>query len=203
MSSKELLIGVPLQLFFILTPAAAIATLVSITRRMTMSDRVKIAVAAASVATIIIIFLAFLGPTFFALFHITPDSFRIAGGVYLMIMGLNLLNDDTDVSVDSGNLRKAKFSVAITPLAMPLLAGPGTISYICLVRSKLLTANELIQFLVGICCTMSFIAICLVGSVKMSDHIPKNAILIFQKLTGIMIVCIAVQAMCSALKAFY
>ncbi len=197
-----MLVSVPIRLFFVLTPVAAIAVLIGLTTNISVSERVKIAINSSALACIILIISALIGPLLFNLFRITDYSFQIAGGIYLTLIGLDLLickptqGNSDEVKPSSGN-------IAITPLAIPLLAGPGTISFIFLLRSNILDTRELILLCAGIMIAMFATFVCFAGAARASDKLSPTVLKLGERLTGLMVLCLGVQVISAgAVKAF-
>lgn len=197
-----MLVSVPVRLFFVLTPVAAIAVMIGLTANMTVPERVKIAINSSALACAILIVAALIGPLLFKLFRITDYSFQIAGGIYLALIGLDLLickptQGNTDEVKPSGG------NIAITPLAMPLLAGPGTISFIFLVRSDIVSTQMLVLLCVGILIAMFLAFLCFVAAAKASNNMSKSMLKFGERMTGLMVLCLGAQVISAGItKAF-
>lgn len=84
-------------------------------------------------AFLIVVFFAFAGKLIFELFGLTLPAFRITGGALVFLIGFHMLQGDHSrihhpKAADPEQAREASLSVAVFPLAMPILAGPGTIA---------------------------------------------------------------------------
>lgn len=119
--------------FAIMNPIANTPVFLSLTDGDDAELRRKVAFQALLTAFLIITVFCLLGSVIFDLFGITLPAFRIAGGVLVALIGYQMLHGDQspvhhskaeERQVD----REAALSVAITPLAIPILAGPGTIA---------------------------------------------------------------------------
>ncbi|MDE1798475.1 MAG: MarC family protein, partial [Candidatus Micrarchaeota archaeon] len=113
-----------LQLFVLLNPLSSFPVLLAAYKR--KMDVPSIAVAASVVAFIIALSVIFFGPFLFSLYGISIDSFRVAGGVVLFLLGIDTIrpkHEEPELGeVDS----------LISIIATPLLTGPATISYLTL-----------------------------------------------------------------------
>ena len=118
-------------LLFMVDPVAAIPTFLAATAGDDLADRHKTALTAGvTVGTVLVIFV-FTGSAILNLFGISIDSFRVAGGVILMLLALAMLGgapgktkqrpEEAEDAVDKEN-------VGVVPIAIPLLAGPGAMS---------------------------------------------------------------------------
>jgi multiple antibiotic resistance protein len=82
---------------------------------------------------ILIVVFILLGKLIFSLFGITLPAFQITGGILVFMIGLQMLHGQqskvhSPAATDSTEKRQGALSVAVTPLAMPILGGPGTIA---------------------------------------------------------------------------
>lgn len=117
-------LAVIIQLFVLLNPLTSLPFLVA--ARQKKLDVEKIALKAIGVAFLIAVIIIFVGPLLFDLFGIRLDSFRIAAGVVLLLLGLHMVNprDETHHEHFKG------VNGLITIIATPLLTGPATISFL-------------------------------------------------------------------------
>jgi multiple antibiotic resistance protein len=93
----------------------------------------QVAMKAVITAFGLILVFCLLGKLIFSLFGITLPAFRITGGLLVALIGYNMLHGEQSKvhqsgSVDQNVSTEAELSVAVTPLAIPILAGPGTIA---------------------------------------------------------------------------
>jgi multiple antibiotic resistance protein len=134
-----------LQLFVLIDPLTSFSVLMSAHKKK-MNVR-QIAVSAVIVALVIVIIIVILGKSLFNLFGITLDSFRIAGGIVLLLLGLETIRSKEQESKDIGTVDSL-----ISILATPLLTGPAVISFIIIKTYELgqvaLLVNLFITFLI-------------------------------------------------------
>ncbi|MBS3079038.1 MarC family protein [Candidatus Pacearchaeota archaeon] len=113
------------QLFILINPLSSFPVLLSAYK--SKMNVKKIAVSAVIVAFIVAVIIAIVGPSLFNLFKISIDSFRVAGGVVLLLLGLDKIRAKQD---DKKNIKETDALVSI--IATPLLTGPSTIAFITL-----------------------------------------------------------------------
>jgi len=114
-----------IQLFILINPLSSFPVLLAAYKNK-LNVR-KIAISAVIVAFVVAIVIALVGPYLFSLFKISIDSFRIAGGVVLFLLGLN------NIQGKKKNQQDVKTSDALVSIiATPLLTGPSTIAFITL-----------------------------------------------------------------------
>ncbi|TBR17440.1 MarC family protein [bacterium] len=132
-----LLTGVPL--FAIINPVAAVPVFLAITPTDSTEDRLRMALRGCLVCGGILVVFAALGTHIFKIFGISMPSFRVAGGLILLLMALDSLQaergkmKETEEELAEG---AAKDDVSVTPLGVPLLAGPGAISTVIVYESQ-------------------------------------------------------------------
>ena len=119
--------------FAIMNPIAGVPVFLSLTSGDDEQTTRSVALRALLVAFAIVALFSVAGKVIFGVFGLTPAAFRITGGIIVFIIGLHMLQGNQS-SVqhpsegDKRSARDAALSVAISPLGMPLLAGPGTIA---------------------------------------------------------------------------
>jgi multiple antibiotic resistance protein len=119
------------SLFAIVDPFAAIPVFLAVTAGASVAERRRVARVACVTATAVIAGFALAGPWVFRLFGITLAAFQIAGGLVLLLAALDMLRAQASplrATAEEVAEGVGKDDVAITPLAIPLLAGPGAIT---------------------------------------------------------------------------
>lgn len=119
--------------FAIMNPVANTPVFLGLTAGDTADIRRKVAAKALVMTFILIAVFCVLGQVIFTLFGITLPAFQITGGILVFMIGLNMLHGDqskvhSPAAADGDNKIKGELSVAVTPLAIPILGGPGTIA---------------------------------------------------------------------------
>lgn len=115
-----------LAFFAIMNPIANTAVFAGLVADKSKSERRRVAVKALCVTFLVILAFSALGKSIFHLFGITLPALRVAGGVLVFLIGYHMLhgsNSKLHTASDGGDS-----DVAVSPLAVPLLAGPGTIA---------------------------------------------------------------------------
>ena len=130
-SYVELITIFVFQLFIIVDPFACIPIFLSITPNKTRLERRAIARRGCIIAFILIVFFLVAGPQILDNFGIKTSTVRICGGILLFLISIELLygkTTGTGTSSSEEHLAGEKEDVSVTPLAIPLLAGPGAIA---------------------------------------------------------------------------
>jgi multiple antibiotic resistance protein len=131
------------SLFVIIDPIATVPAFLAMTPRDSAQSRVAMARLACLVAAGVLIAFVLIGEQLFKFLGITLSAFKIAGSIVLLLIALDMLKarrsevQETDEETSAGS---EKEDIAITPLAVPMLAGPGAISTVVLLQSQAVTA---------------------------------------------------------------
>jgi multiple antibiotic resistance protein len=149
----------PLKFFFfsfvsvltIVNPIGGLITFVSLTSGVSEERRRRIAKRSVTIACVLAVIFAVSGELILRVFGITVDSLRIAGGILLFIVALNMLfgkaspKGVTNEEVEDASKRE---DISVFPIAMPLLTGPGTITtVIVLIRTGKTLGLKIIDIL--------------------------------------------------------
>jgi multiple antibiotic resistance protein len=138
------------------------------------------------IATSVLLGFAFAGQWVLKYLDISMGSLRVAGGLLLLLIALRMLEGEMDTPV----LEQGR-DVAITPLALPLLAGPGTLTTVMLLMSESPTAH--LSVVIGIVAAMlvSWLIVRLAGQIDAWIG-PQGAVIII-KLLGFLLAALAVE----------
>ncbi|BAZ49645.1 MarC-related protein [Nostoc sp. NIES-4103] len=127
----SILIQTFIAVFVLADAVGNIPIILILTKGMTPEERNKVIDKAIIVAIAVLLLFAFAGQLILNYLEISMASLRIAGGLLLLLISLQMLRGQLDTPIiEEGR------DVAITPLALPLLAGPGTLTTVMLLMSK-------------------------------------------------------------------
>ncbi len=119
------------SIFFLVDPFAAIPSFLAITQNAGLARRRRVARKGAVTCFIVLTTFAVAGQLIFRMFGITLPAFEIAGGMILLLIGLDMLEarrSPTQETIGDTEEAAAKEDAGIVPLGIPMLAGPGAIS---------------------------------------------------------------------------
>jgi multiple antibiotic resistance protein len=157
------------------------------------------ALRACVVAAALLAFFALFGALIFRVLGVTLSAFRVAGGILLLITALDMLrarNSPTRTSPEEQAEGAGKDDVAVVPLAMPLLAGPGSIATVMVLMSKGKTLwISAPVVLVSIAVTFLASYFVLRGAHLVQRVLKQSGTNILQRLMGLILAAIAVQFM--------
>jgi len=154
----------------------------------------KIAFKSLLIAFIIVTVFVFSGDLIFKVFGITIVSFRIAGGILVAVIGYHMINGNHSPSykgMEQQAVNSDPMSIAISPLAMPLFAGPGTITTALSLANGGLR-NQLITVVAfALLCVITYLL--LRSAKQIAGFLGKNLMKIITKFMGLLLFSIGIQ----------
>lgn len=190
------------SLLFIVDPVAVVPAYLFITGDETAEDQRRTAKRACIVMTILLIFFAATGNLLFRAFGITLPAFRTAGGLILWYVAMDMLRGErrTQEGQEEVLEGQTKEDVAITPLAIPMLAGPGAISTVVVLSSQARGLLELgvVYGSVVITGLVSYLVL-RIGE-NLLRRLGKTGIRVLTRIMGLILAAVAVQFVLSGIK---
>ena len=154
----------------------------------------KIAFKSLLIAFIIVTVFVFSGDLIFKVFGITIVSFRIAGGILVAVIGYHMINGNHSPSykgMEQQAVNSDPMAIAISPLAMPLFAGPGTITTALSLANGGLR-NQLITVVAfALLCVITYLL--LRSAKQIAGFLGKNLMKIITKMMGLLLFSIGIQ----------
>jgi len=195
-----------IALLAVLDPLAAVPVVVTLTTDSQPGELKKIVrTVTISVFTILLVTLI-IGEHLLNFFGITINSFRVAGGILLMMMAVSMLHGkmsetaQTEQEMQEG---ESKESVAVVPLSIPLLAGPGAISAVILYAHRVNDINHYLMMPLIIALVVLVLWAVLASVPWISQHISRTGINVFTRLMGLIIAALAVEFIANGLKGIF
>jgi multiple antibiotic resistance protein len=195
-----------IALIVIIDPLGAIPIFIGLTAGQTDVQRRRTARVASFSVAIILIVACFIGEWILKLFGISIASFRIGGGILLLLMSIAMMNAKispakrTDSEEEEAH---GKENVAVVPLAIPLLAGPGAISLAIIYADKIKGAANT-GFLILSCIVAAAL---MWGALRLSLPISKllgqTGINIATRIMGLILAAISIEFIASGYKILF
>ena len=184
------------SIFFLVDPFAAIPSFIAITAGVDSARRRRMAWKAALTAFIVLTAFALAGQFIFSLFGIRLPAFEIAGGLILLLIGIDMLEarrSPTQESSEETQEAAAREDAGIVPLGIPMLAGPGAISSVMVLVGQAPNHWQMAAILgsIAITCAASFIV--LNGADRVRRLLGETGIRILVRIMGLLLVALAVQ----------
>lgn len=183
------------SVLFIVDPIAVIPTYLVITQGQTSEQRRATALRACVAAAVLLITFAAAGRGIFTLFGITMPAFRIAGGLILWVVAMDMLHGTRSTQEGTAEITegRAKEDVALTPLAMPMLAGPGAISTVMVLSGQARETPQLIAVYGSIVLTIVISWLTLRVGERLVVRMGQTGIRVMTRIMGLLLAAIAVQ----------
>jgi multiple antibiotic resistance protein len=183
------------SVLFIVDPIAVVPTYLVITQGQTPSQRRVTAARACIAAVLLLVTFAAVGRAIFGLFGITLPAFRIAGGLILWLVAMDMLHGNRSTQEGTAEITEAsvKEDVAITPLAMPMLAGPGAISTVMVLSGQARTMPQNVVVYGSILLALFIAWATLRAAEQLVLRMGQTGIRVMTRLMGLLLAAIAVQ----------
>jgi multiple antibiotic resistance protein len=190
------------SILFIVDPVAVVPTYLVITQTESSEDRRRTAWRACVAMTILLVVFAATGTLLFRLFGITLPAFRTAGGLILWLVAMDMLRGErrTQEGRDEMIEGQTKEDVAVTPLAVPMLAGPGAISTVIVLSTQARGTVETAIVYLSVVVTGVITLIVLQLGEPLFERLGKTGIRVMTRIMGLILAAIAVQLVFSGIK---
>jgi multiple antibiotic resistance protein len=191
-------------IFFVVDPFSAVPFFLAMTREHTAEERRVTALRASVAAGLVLAVFAIAGAWVFKVLGISLGAFKIAGGVVLLLLALDMIRTQpsrtriTEGEVEAG---AGKEDVAIVPLAMPLLAGPGGIATAIVLMSRARGGPwwHAIPVLVAIALTAVGSYVLLASATRTERVLGRTGLAILERAAGLLLVAVGIQFMLDGL----
>ena len=184
------------SLFVIVDPVGAIPTFLAMTARDKTAERVRMARLASMVTFLVLVLFSFGGKWILGAFGVSMPAFEIAGGVILLKVALDMLQARQTALKETPEEQaegKNKDDIAITPLAIPMLAGPGAITAVVLLSAQTTNTEQHIIVAINIFLVSLITFIILRFAAVRSSILSAITLKIIVRLMGLLLAAIAVQ----------
>ena len=188
--------------FIVIDPLGNTPLFLAVTQNMNSQQRVKTALSATIIASIILLFFALLGSTLLSYLNISFAAFTIGGGIILLLISMEMLFDkrqqrkEDDIDFNSEN-------VSVFPLATPIIAGPAAITSVIVSVSDM--GSNFTNQSVGMISLVSVLLLTFILfflGAKFSQLINKKVISVISRVIAIILVGLSVQYILDGIKTF-
>jgi multiple antibiotic resistance protein len=191
------------SIFVLVDPIAAVPTFLAMTGDSNPAQRRYMAKRAAWTSFIVLVAFSFAGTYIFQLFGITLGAFRIAGGLILGLIGLDMLQAKRSPTKETpGDTEEGaeKEDVGVIPLGIPMLAGPGSISSVMVLMSQNRDWRYVVIIVAAIGVTAALSFVVLAAADRVSSYLHETGIRILTRMMGLLLIAIAVQFVLNGLR---
>ena len=184
------------SIFFLVDPFAALPTFLAITEGQDPQRRRSMARKASITAFVVLSAFAIAGQYIFRMFGITLPAFEIAGGIILLLIGLDMLEAKRSATQESPKETRAaqvKDDAGIVPMGIPMLAGPGAIASVMVLVGQVQHAWQMAAILGSITFTAAICLLVLGTAARVARILGETGIRILVRIMGLLLVALAMQ----------
>ena len=193
-------------LLSIVNPVGAIPVFIKLTDSQTRVERDRTSLRSAVTTGLVLLVSLALGEAVLAFFGITIASFRVGGGILIMMVAISMLNAQTSQTKHTEEEVRDSMerdTVAVIPLGIPLLAGPGAISTIILNAQRY---SSLTHYLI-LCAEILLVALSVWLSLRsasvISGLLGRTGINIVTRIMGLIMTAVGVEFMAAGMKELF
>ena len=192
---SHLLIALP-AVFFVVDPIGVVPLFVAMTANDSVDKVRSMALRACIAGAGLMVFFTLFGEVVFHIFGVTLGAFRVAGGLLLLLTALDMLRGKPSATKtsDEETLEGAeKDDIAIVPLAMPLLSGPGSLATVMVLMAQGDGVRTGAAVIASILITFVVTYVMLRGASHVKRVLGQTGIALLQRVFGLILAAIAVQ----------
>jgi len=198
MFNYDLFLDFFIALFALLNPFLAIPLFLGLTSDYSPGQRQRTALVTAFTIFLALIVAALVGDQLLGLFGVHTPSFKIAGGLIVLTIALGMLKDSKNdearaEEVIETRAERAGKNIAIYPLAIPLLAGPGVFVTTIVFSSRVDGLGDFNTFILAILAIVLINWLAMASTQKVARFISETAINIVTKVLGILLAAVSVE----------
>lgn len=185
-------------------PAELLLVFAALTQDNTAAERRTMALRGVLVATAILLFFAIFGEAMLRLFGITLPALRIAGGILLLLISIDMVfarhSGGTGTTVEEENEALTRSDISVFPIGMPLIAGPGAIS-----ATILLAAGRGfgIEWLIVVLCLLAILFVCYLAmlvALPVQRLLGLTGLAVVSRIVGVLLAALAMQFLIDGLQ---
>ena len=194
------------SLFVILDPLGNIFPYLALTAELPPADTRKVAGRACAYSCLILAVFALAGRFIIAFFGISLAAFQIAGGFILFRISIDMLQGRGHFNrLDTSSSLKAEDygDIALVPLAVPLIAGPGSITTVLVLTSRARTPAESLSIFAAAVIILVVTYLCFIFADKILALIKETSLRLLTRIMGLILTALAVQFIIQGLKSAF
>lgn len=206
MTDWPALFKITIALFAIVNPIGSVPIFISATHGWSDADRANTARTVAFTVFIVLTVSAFLGDTILDFFGVTIPSFQVGGGILLMLIAISMMHgkqSGTRQTPEEAQTLAEREVIAIVPLSIPLLAGPGAISSMIIAAQQNSSFAGHLSLIVPILIISAIIWLVLKLAVAISSRLGTIGINIVTRLMGLILAAMAVEFIAHGLNGLF
>jgi multiple antibiotic resistance protein len=205
MASTELLLNALTTMLVTLDPPGLAPVFLALTAGMTRAQRGQVALRGSIIAFGILAMFALFGSSILEVLGISLGAFRISGGLLLFWISFEMIFEKrqerkektSEVAITLDHIQ----NIAVFPLALPLIAGPGAISATVLISGSMQTSFEKVLFILLLAFSMLLVFLALLAADRLDRFLGNTGRAILTRLLGVLLAALSVQFVVDGVKS--
>ena len=201
----ELFLSAFVTLFVVIDPPGCAPIYAGLTSDATRAQARSMAVRASLIAGVILLIFALFGEGLLAALHIELDAFRIAGGIMLFLIALDMVFEKRtqrrEERAEKVRATPEVEDVSVFPMAMPMIAGPGSIATIMLLMARSEGTAQTLVVLGALAAVLLLTLLALVAAGPLMKLLGNRVEAVITRLLGVLLAALAAQYVIDGLKA--
>jgi multiple antibiotic resistance protein len=188
-------------LLLVMDPFAAMAVFLAVAGKLDPTTQRRVALGAVAVSFVLLVFFIFAGSLLLKRLGISITAFQISGGILLFLFGLSMVRDNRHLS--SGRSDESPFALAVYPLAIPAIAGPGALlTVVLLADDDRHSVIEQLGTVAAAAVVMLVILVMLLAANPILRIIGSSGAAVIGRVMGILLAALAVNIVLTALATW-
>lgn len=187
-----------MALLVLINPLSAIPVFIGLTPHSSQQERKKIAKVATLTIAVVVTLFALVGQGLLNFLGISIGSFQVAGGLLVMFIALAMMNAQptpTKTTDEERSEAESKANIAVVPLAIPLMSGPGAISTIIIYTTTAKSWTDVLTIIVSGFMVAGVCYVALTMATPISRILGKTGINIANRVMGMLLAALSVEIM--------
>ena len=201
----DLFLSAFVTLFVVIDPPGCAPIYAGLTAGASRAQARSMAIRATVIASIILLIFALFGEQLLAGLHIELDSFRIAGGIMLFLIALDMVfekrTERREARAEKVRATPEIEDVSVFPMAMPMIAGPGSIATMMLLMSRSQGTEQTLAVLAALAAVLVLTLLALIAAGPLMKLLGASVEAVITRLLGVLLAALAAQYVIDGLKA--
>lgn len=200
------LLKIGIALFAIVNPIGSIPIFISATNRWSRAERAKTAKTVAITVFVVLTLAAFIGDQILDFFGVSIPSFQVGGGILLMLIAISMMHAKQSAIHQTPEERQTladKKVIAIVPLSIPLLAGPGSISNMIIAAQQNSSLAGHLSLTIPVFAVSLIIWLVLTLAVGIANKLGAIGINIVTRIMGLILAAMSVEFIAHGLSGLF
>jgi len=202
---SELFLSAFVTLFLVIDPPGCAPIYAGLVSGATPAQARSMAIRACAIASGILLVFALFGEALLSALHIELDAFRIAGGIMLFVIALDMVfekrTERREQRAEKLRATPEVEDVSVFPMAMPMLAGPGSIATVMLLMSRSEGTEQTLVVLAALAAVMILSLLALLAAGPLMRLVGKQSEAVITRLLGVLLAALAAQYVIDGIKA--